>query len=90
MGRKFYFLWSITCSGEFKVGVITFNMMLHVNKSSVKLNITELAELIANEIEVNVSQVHVLNFTSGETDFFIRWAIFPADTVATFLIPRQW
>lgn len=57
MGRKFHFLWSITCSGEFKVGLITFNMMLHVNKSSVKLNITELAELIANEIEVNVSQV---------------------------------
>ncbi|KAL0545583.1 hypothetical protein IC582_015472 [Cucumis melo] len=67
-------------SGEFQVGVITFNMMLHVNKSSVKLNITELAEFIANELEVSVSQVHVLNFTSGETDFFIRWAIFPADS----------
>ncbi|CAK9317100.1 unnamed protein product [Citrullus colocynthis] len=67
-------------SGEFQVGVITFNMMLHVNKSSVKLNITELAEFIAKELEVNVSQVHVLNFTSGETDFFIRWAIFPADS----------
>ena len=42
----------VQCIGEFKVGVITFNMMLHVNKSSVKINITELAELIANEIEV--------------------------------------
>ncbi|XP_022976987.1 aspartic proteinase-like protein 2 [Cucurbita maxima] len=67
-------------SGEFQVGVITFNMVLHANKSSVKLNITELAEFIANELEVNVSQVHMLNFTSGGTDFFIRWAIFPADS----------
>lgn len=32
-------------------------MVLHANKSSVKLNITELAEFIANELEVNVSQV---------------------------------
>lgn len=47
----------VQCIGEFQVGVITFNMMLHVNKSSVKLNITELAEFIANELEVNVSQV---------------------------------
>lgn len=48
------------CIGEFQVGVITFNMMLHVNKSSVKLNITELAEFIANELEVSVSQVIVV------------------------------
>lgn len=52
-----FMYFCVQCIGEFQVGLITFNMMLHVNESSVKLNITELAEFIANELEVNISQV---------------------------------
>ncbi|KAM1073766.1 hypothetical protein TB2_018415 [Malus domestica] len=64
--------------GEQKIGKITFDMSLNISYSDLKPHITELAEFIAQELEVNTSQVHLLKFTTSGNDSLIRWAIFPA------------
>lgn len=43
--------------GDFQIGLITFDIMLSINNSSMKSNFTELTELIAHELDVKVSQV---------------------------------
>lgn len=65
--------------GDFQIGVIKFDMSLSLNYSQLKPHMTELADFIAHELEVNSSQVRLLNFTSkGNDSYIIRWAIFPA------------
>ncbi|KAM1529576.1 hypothetical protein ACFX1Z_018767 [Malus domestica] len=64
--------------GEQKIGKITFDMSLNISYSDLKPHITELAEFIAQELEVNTSQVHLLKFTTSGNDSLVRWAIFPA------------
>ncbi|CAK9186294.1 unnamed protein product [Ilex paraguariensis] len=64
--------------GETKVGLITFSMSLNVKYLDLKPHITELAQFIAQELDVDATQVHVLNFTSKGNGSLIRWAIFPA------------
>lgn len=59
---------------EVRVGLITFDMSL---RSDMKPKINELAEFIAHELEVNASQVHLLNFTFNGNISLIKWAIFP-------------
>ncbi|KAM7510441.1 hypothetical protein LguiB_009316 [Lonicera macranthoides] len=64
--------------GEMKVGVITFSMSLNVKYSDLKPSITDLVQYMARELDVNASQVHVLDFKSKGNDSLIRWAISPA------------
>ncbi|XP_059659326.1 aspartic proteinase 36-like [Cornus florida] len=70
--------------GEFQVGLITFFMLLNAKYSDLKPHITELPQLIAQELDVNTSQVHLLNFTSKGNDSLIRWAILPAGSADYF------
>ncbi|PSS21247.1 Aspartic proteinase-like protein [Actinidia chinensis var. chinensis] len=70
--------------GQFQVGLVTFYMSLSVNFSELKPHITELAQFIAQELGVNTSQVHLLNFTAKGNDSLIRWAIRPAESAEYF------
>ncbi|KAJ7944487.1 Aspartic proteinase-like protein 2 [Quillaja saponaria] len=54
--------------------VISFNMTY----LDVKPHITEFVQFIARDLDVNTSQVHLLNFTSSGNDSLFRWAITPA------------
>ncbi|KAL3538034.1 hypothetical protein ACH5RR_001400 [Cinchona calisaya] len=65
-------------SGEVRAGLITFYMSLSTNFSDLKPHIPKLAQLIAKELDVNASQVHLVNFTSKGNESLIRWAIYPA------------
>lgn len=62
--------------GEFQIGLITFDMVLS-NNSSTKPNFTELTVFIAHQLGVEVSQVHLLDFTYKENGSLIKWAIRP-------------
>ncbi|CAI9102275.1 OLC1v1000516C2 [Oldenlandia corymbosa var. corymbosa] len=64
-------------SEEVKAGQVTFYMSLSVNYSDLKPHIPELEQLIAKELDINGSQVHLLNFTSKGNGSLIRWAIYP-------------
>lgn len=75
-------------SGDFRVGVITFEMTLLTDGSSLKLNMTELGALIANGLDINFSQVRMLNFTSEGNHYHIRWDIYPVDS-ASYITSTQ-
>ncbi|XWS14767.1 hypothetical protein CRYUN_Cryun35bG0036500 [Craigia yunnanensis] len=64
--------------GSFRIGFITFDMSISINDSNLKPNFKELAKLISQELEVDNSQVRLLNVTSKENDYLVRWGIFPA------------
>ncbi|CAN4087033.1 unnamed protein product [Withania somnifera] len=64
--------------GEIKVGFITFYMSLSVNYSVSKPRMTELTYLIAQELDINFSQVHLMNLSAKGNDSIIQWAIYPA------------
>ncbi|KAI5325251.1 hypothetical protein L3X38_034325 [Prunus dulcis] len=77
--------------GELQIGKITFDMSLNISYSDLKPHITELAEFIAQELEVNTSQlrvpnlnglfqVYMLKFAANGNDSLISWAVFPADS----------
>lgn len=66
--------------GETKVGRITFFMLLTVNYTELKPHISELAHIIAKDLDVNSSQVQLMNLTSKENNTLLRWAIFPAES----------
>ncbi|GAV84533.1 Asp domain-containing protein [Cephalotus follicularis] len=61
-----------------RIGVITFDMEISMNKSHMKPNFTELSEFIAHELEVDDSQVRMINSTYKGYDYLVRWGIFPA------------
>ncbi|KAJ4963435.1 hypothetical protein NE237_023374 [Protea cynaroides] len=63
---------------KFQIGIIMFDMSLNIKKSDLVPQLTELAEFIAKDLEINNTQVHLLNFTGEGNDSLIRWAIFPA------------
>lgn len=65
-------------SGEIQVGLVAFYMSLNVSYADLKPRISELAQSIAHELNVNTSQVHMLNFTAKGNDSLIQWAILPA------------
>ncbi|XP_059302491.1 aspartic proteinase 36-like [Lycium ferocissimum] len=65
--------------GEIKIGLISFYMSLSIDYSKLKPRVPELAHLIAQELDVNVSQVRLMNFSTKGNDSLIRWAIFPAE-----------
>lgn len=64
--------------GEIKIGLVTFYLSLSVNYSELKLRIPELAHLIAQELDANVSQVRLMNFSAKGNDSLTKWAVFPA------------
>ncbi|KAE8679906.1 putative pumilio-like protein 7 [Hibiscus syriacus] len=64
--------------GTFHIGFITFDMSISTNDSKSKLNFKELGELISKELEVDNSQVRLLNVTSKGNEYLVRWGIFPA------------
>ncbi|KAK8649044.1 hypothetical protein V6N13_129782 [Hibiscus sabdariffa] len=64
--------------GSFHIGFITFDMSISTNDSKSKLNFKELGELISKELEVDNSQVRLLNVTSKGNEYLVRWGIFPA------------
>uniref|UniRef100_A0A5B6YW79 Putative aspartic proteinase-like protein 2 n=1 Tax=Davidia involucrata TaxID=16924 RepID=A0A5B6YW79_DAVIN len=70
--------------GELQVGLITFYMLLSVKYLDLKPHVTELAQFIAQELDVNTSQVHLLNFTSKGNDSLIGWAVLPAGSADYF------
>lgn len=67
--------------GELEVGRITFSISLDVKFSNLKYHMTKLAQFIAQELNVNASQVHLLNFSANGNNSVTRWAIFPAGSV---------
>ncbi|KAM5565802.1 aspartic proteinase 39 [Rosa sericea] len=69
--------------GELQIGQISFDMMLNIS-NSMKPNFTELAESIAHELEVDVSQVHLRNYTISGNDLLIKWTIVPDESANSF------
>ncbi|KAH0726784.1 aspartic proteinase-like protein 2 isoform X2 [Solanum tuberosum] len=71
---------------EIEIGLVTFYMSLSVNFSELKLRIPELAHSIAQELDVNVSQVRLMNFSTKGNDSLTKWGVFPAGS--TDLMPN--
>ncbi|XP_048436165.1 LOW QUALITY PROTEIN: aspartic proteinase 36 [Pyrus x bretschneideri] len=69
--------------GELQIGLISFDMMLSIN-NTMKPNFTELADSIAHELEVDISQVRLMNYTNMGNGFVVRWTIFPAEPATCF------
>ncbi|CAH1434809.1 unnamed protein product [Lactuca virosa] len=64
--------------GETEIGSITFSMSVSLNQTKVKSQISELSWLISQELHVNSSQVHILDFTSnGSNNYVTKWSITP-------------
>lgn len=63
--------------GEFQIAQITIAVSFNISYDDMKPRLTELAGLIAHELNVNTSQIHLLNFTSSGNDSLSRWAITP-------------
>ncbi|KAK6258604.1 hypothetical protein SCA6_013078, partial [Theobroma cacao] len=70
--------------GEIQIGEITLDMSLSIDYSYLKPHINELAEFIAKELDVNASQVHLLDFTSEGNSSLVTWAIVPSGS-ATYI-----
>ncbi|OAY51000.1 aspartic proteinase 36 [Manihot esculenta] len=66
--------------GEVRIGIITFDMLISVNSSYMRPNLSEVAEFIAHEFEIANLQVHMLNFSSEGNNYRVRWGIFPAES----------
>ncbi|KAM5576706.1 aspartic proteinase 36-like [Rosa sericea] len=67
-------------SGDLQIGHITFDMSLNISYSDLKPHITELGEFIAQELDINTSQVNLVKFSSSGNHSFIKWDITPADS----------
>nr|KJB17990.1 hypothetical protein B456_003G027900 [Gossypium raimondii] len=66
--------------GEIQIGEIRLDMSLSINNSYLKPRINELTDFIAVELEINASQVRLLNFTSEGNSSLVRWAIVPSES----------
>ncbi|KAK1268545.1 Aspartic proteinase Asp1 [Acorus gramineus] len=64
--------------GEFRVGLITFDMFLSIKYPDLVPHVAELAKLIADELEISENQVHLMNFTREGNGSFVKWGIYPA------------
>lgn len=63
--------------GKFKIGIITFEMTLNTTYSDLKPHADELTKLIADELEVNTSQVHLSEFSASENVTILKCSIYP-------------
>ncbi|XP_072977177.1 aspartic proteinase 36-like isoform X1 [Typha angustifolia] len=66
--------------GQYQVGLITFDMSMNITYLNLMPHITELAKLIAHDLEIDPHQVHSMNITSEGNHTLIRWAIFPEES----------
>lgn len=64
--------------GEIQIAQITIVVSFNISFVDMKPHITELAGLMAHQLDVNTSQVHLQNFTSLGNDSLCRWAITPS------------
>ncbi|CAK8562494.1 unnamed protein product [Lathyrus sativus] len=64
-------------AGTFQIAQITIALSFNISYGDMKPHLTELAGLIAHELDVNTSQIQLLNFTSSGNDSLSRWAITP-------------
>ncbi|CAJ1968053.1 unnamed protein product [Sphenostylis stenocarpa] len=81
--------------GELKIAQITMLISFNISYVDMKPHITELAGLFAHGLDINTSQVHLLNFTSTGNDSLSKWVITPkpyahyiSNTTATNIISR--
>ncbi|KAL9229805.1 hypothetical protein vseg_005234 [Gypsophila vaccaria] len=86
---------NLVISGDSVVGYITFNISLGIEYVDLKPRVSELSDSIAQELEVNVSQVNLLNVTSAGNGSLISYSIYPeesakyfSNTTATHIISR--
>ncbi|XP_061341213.1 aspartic proteinase 36-like isoform X2 [Gastrolobium bilobum] len=63
--------------GELQIAQITIVISFNISYMDMKPYITELAGLIAHELDVNTSQVHLRNFSSLGNGSLSRWIITP-------------
>ncbi|MED6164266.1 hypothetical protein PIB30_088028, partial [Stylosanthes scabra] len=64
--------------GEIQITQITIVISFNISYVDLKPRIPELTGLIANGLDVNTSQVHLLNLTSFGSSSISRWAIIPS------------
>ncbi|KAK8686048.1 hypothetical protein V6N13_125075 [Hibiscus sabdariffa] len=69
---------------EIEIGAISLDMALSVNYSYLRPRLVQLLEFMAKELEVNGSQVHLLDFSSEGNSSLVRWAIVPSRS-ATYI-----
>ncbi|KAE8672585.1 54S ribosomal protein L51 [Hibiscus syriacus] len=70
--------------GEIEIGAISLDMALSVNYTYLRPRLVELLEFMAKELDVNGSQVHLLDFSSEGNSSLVRWAIVPSRS-ATYI-----
>lgn len=81
--------------GELQIAQITITISFNTSYADMQPYITELAGLIAHELDVNTSQVHLMNFSSLGNGSLSRWVITPrpyadffSNTTAMSMISR--
>ncbi|KAK4790115.1 hypothetical protein SAY86_017419 [Trapa natans] len=62
---------------ETQIGQITFDMFTSMNVSELKPLSVELAQFIAHQLDVNITQVHLLGVTAKVNGSLIKWAVLP-------------
>lgn len=70
--------------GQFNIGSISFDLYININFSDMIPYVGELSSLIAHDLEVNVSQVHMQNFKSAGNGSLVRWIISPTGSTEYF------
>ncbi|KAL9245822.1 hypothetical protein vseg_019427 [Gypsophila vaccaria] len=82
-------------SGDTQVGYITFDISFSVKYSDLKPRVSELTSSIAEQLDVNIAQVHLLNVTAAGNDSLVSFGIYPegsanyfSNTTATHIISR--
>ncbi|KAE8655169.1 54S ribosomal protein L51 [Hibiscus syriacus] len=70
--------------GDIEIGAISLDIALSVNYTYLRPRLVELLEFMAKELDVNGSQVHLLDFSSEGNSSLVRWAIVPSRS-ATYI-----
>ncbi|MED6162298.1 hypothetical protein PIB30_069068 [Stylosanthes scabra] len=65
-------------AGEIQIAQITIAISFNISYVDMKPRLPELTGLIAHGLDVNTSQVHLLNLTSFGSSSISRWAITPS------------
>ncbi|KAJ3673043.1 hypothetical protein LUZ60_006417 [Juncus effusus] len=65
-------------AGQIEVGVITFDMAINVTYEILKPHLNEVAKYIAQELDIDFQQVHIMNVTDKGNYTLVRLAIYPA------------
>ncbi|KAK4771811.1 hypothetical protein SAY86_013586 [Trapa natans] len=60
-----------------QIGKIIFSMSSSMNVWDLKPHLVELAQFIAHQLNINVTQIHLLSIKSIQNGSLIKWAILP-------------